>query len=142
MAVESLASINSGAMESSLSPKFTEMNTEASEKALMPKFSESVSETKQSKDMPVFKDDTSNIQKDENGHIRTRNEGLEGQNHPVTNIPFKEKAVLTDIGEEVIGVFPEFDSVFDNIRTTRKKSLAPRCAHIANKRAAADGWLR
>ena len=113
MAVESLVSINNGAMESSLSPKFTEMNTEASEKALMPKFSESVSETKQSKDMPVFKDDTSNIQKDENGHIRTRNEGLEGQNHPVTNIPFKEKAVLTDIGEEVIGVFPEFDSVFD-----------------------------
>lgn len=113
MAVESLVSITSGAMESSLSPKFTEINTETSEKALMPKFSETASETNKSKDMPVFKDDTLNIQKDEKGYIRTRNEGLEGQNHPVTNVPFKEKMVVTDSGEEVIGVFPEFDSVFE-----------------------------
>ena len=53
MAVESLVSITSGAMESSLSPKFTEINTETSEKALMPKFSETASETNKSKDMPV-----------------------------------------------------------------------------------------
>lgn len=113
MAVESLASINSGVMEFSLSPKFAEINAKASENALMPKFTEGVPETNHAKDMPVFKDDTLNIQKDENGHIRTRNEGLEGQNHPVTNVPFKEKIVVTNIGEEVIGVFPEFDSSFE-----------------------------
>lgn len=45
--------------------------------------------------------------------VSTRNEGLNGTTHPVTGVPFKEKVVETETGEKIIGVFPEFDSVFD-----------------------------
>ena len=45
--------------------------------------------------------------------ISTRNEGLVGTTHPVTGVPFEEKVVETDTGEKVVGVFPEFKSVFD-----------------------------
>ena len=45
--------------------------------------------------------------------INTRNEGLAGTTHPVTGVPFEEKVVETDTGEKVVGVFPEFTSVFD-----------------------------
>lgn len=43
--------------------------------------------------------------------IKTRNYALEGQNHPLTGVPFLEKEVVTNTGERVKGVFPEFDSV-------------------------------
>ena len=45
--------------------------------------------------------------------ISTRNEGLNGATHPVTGVHFEEKVVETDTGERVVGVFPEFESVFD-----------------------------
>lgn len=45
--------------------------------------------------------------------IHTRNEGLEGDRHPVTGVPFEEKTVEDADGNEVTGVFPQFDSEFD-----------------------------
>jgi len=45
--------------------------------------------------------------------IHTRNEGLEGDRHPITGVPFERKTVEDADGNEVTGVFPEFDSKFD-----------------------------
>lgn len=45
--------------------------------------------------------------------IKTINDGLAGQNHPETGVPYVEKEVTKDTGEKVIGVFPQFDSKFD-----------------------------
>lgn len=40
-------------------------------------------------------------------YIKTRNEGLAGESHPETNVPFQEKNVQT-AEETFTGVFPEF----------------------------------
>lgn len=45
--------------------------------------------------------------------IHTRNESLEGKKHPETGVPFERKTVKDADGNEVTGVFPEFDSAFD-----------------------------
>ena len=45
--------------------------------------------------------------------IHTRNESLEGDRHPITGVPFKRKTVEDSNGNEVTGVFPEFESFFD-----------------------------
>lgn len=45
--------------------------------------------------------------------IPTRNEKLEGQEHPDTGVPYERKTVETDTGKKVEGVFPQFESVFD-----------------------------
>lgn len=45
--------------------------------------------------------------------IPCRNEYLEGQTHPETGVPFERKTVKDADGNEVDGVFPVFDSVFD-----------------------------
>lgn len=45
--------------------------------------------------------------------IHTRNESLEGDRHPITGVPFEKKTVEDADGNEVTGVFPEFDSKFD-----------------------------
>lgn len=45
--------------------------------------------------------------------IKTINDGLVGQKHPDTGVPYVEKEVVTDTGEKVKGVFPEFESKFD-----------------------------
>ena len=42
--------------------------------------------------------------------IYCRNEGLEGECHPITGVPFKRKTVEVN-GESVEGVFPQFDVV-------------------------------
>lgn len=45
--------------------------------------------------------------------IQTRNESLEGKTHPETGVPFECKTVKDADGNEVTGIFPEFDSTFD-----------------------------
>ena len=45
--------------------------------------------------------------------IKTINDGLAGQNHPETGVPYVEKEVVTDTGEKVKGVFPQFESKVD-----------------------------
>lgn len=45
--------------------------------------------------------------------IHTRNESLEGDRHPMTGVKFERKTVEDADGNEVTGVFPEFDSKFD-----------------------------
>ena len=54
-----------------------------------------------------------NYQFDSLRTICTRKEGLEGQNHPETGVPYERKVVKTDTGEEVEGVFPQFESKMD-----------------------------
>jgi hypothetical protein len=48
-----------------------------------------------------------------NRDIITRNESLKGDVHPITGVPFEEKTVIDADGNNVTGVFPEFDSKFD-----------------------------
>ena len=45
--------------------------------------------------------------------IKTINDSLVGQNHPETGVPYVEKEVVTDTGEKVKGVFPQFESKVD-----------------------------
>ncbi len=44
--------------------------------------------------------------------IKTINDGLVGQKHPDTGVPYVKKVVETDTGEKVEGVFPQFESKF------------------------------
>lgn len=63
-------------------------------------------------DKKVEKKDTGNDEKI-SYEIHTRNESLEGDRHPITGVPFERKTVEDSDGNEVTGVFPEFDSDFD-----------------------------
>lgn len=44
--------------------------------------------------------------------IKTINDGLVGQKHPETGVPYVKKVIETDTGEKVEGVFPQFESKF------------------------------
>ena len=44
--------------------------------------------------------------------IRTINESLDGDRHPITGVPFIKKIVDTPSGEIIEGVFPIFESIF------------------------------
>lgn len=44
-------------------------------------------------------------------HIRCRNEGLEGERHPITGVPFERKQIEVK-GEIVEGVFAQFDHAY------------------------------
>lgn len=48
-------------------------------------------------------------------YLITRNEGLEGDIHPVTGVPFERKVIELNNGEIIEGVFPEFDSAFETV---------------------------
>ena len=63
-------------------------------------------------DKKLEKKDTGNDEKI-SYEIHTRNESLEGDRHPITGVPFERKTVEDSDGNEVTGVFPEFDSDFD-----------------------------
>jgi len=45
--------------------------------------------------------------------LHTRNECLEGDQHPITGVSFERKTVVDAKGNEVSGVFPKFESKFD-----------------------------
>lgn len=45
--------------------------------------------------------------------IKTRRDDLVGQKHPETGVSYVIKEVENDKGERVIGVFPQFESIFD-----------------------------
>lgn len=45
-------------------------------------------------------------------YVITRNESLEGDNHPITGVPFERKTVEVN-GENVEGVFPVFNAVYE-----------------------------
>ena len=45
--------------------------------------------------------------------LQTRNQGLEGDVHPVTGVRFEKKTVVDAEGNEATGVFPKFESDFD-----------------------------
>jgi hypothetical protein len=45
--------------------------------------------------------------------LTTRNEDLEGKNHPVTGVPFERKSTINENGDSDDGVFPVFDSTVD-----------------------------
>lgn len=45
-------------------------------------------------------------------YVITRNESLEGDNHPITGVPFERKTVEVN-GENIEGVFPVFDAIYE-----------------------------
>lgn len=45
-------------------------------------------------------------------YIITRNESLEGDNHPITGVLFERKTVEVN-GENIEGVFPVFDAIYE-----------------------------
>lgn len=79
--------------------------------------------------------------------IKTINDYLVGQNHPETGVPYVEKEVVTDIGEKVKGVFPQFDSKID-VQLPEEMEQAPdrtqfaECNKQLAERVAKDPELR
>ena len=58
--------------------------------------------------------DTESAEADtESTYIICRNESLKGDVHPISGIPFNEKTVILPDGQEIIGVFPEFEAQFE-----------------------------
>ena len=51
--------------------------------------------------------------KDSPRYVITRNESLENDRHPITGVPFEKRTIECPNGENIEGVFPRFDSVFD-----------------------------
>lgn len=45
-------------------------------------------------------------------YVITRNESLEGDNHPITGVAFERKTVEVN-GENIEGVFPVFDAIYE-----------------------------
>ena len=79
--------------------------------------------------------------------IKTINDSLVGQNHPETGVPYVEKEVVTDTGEKVKGVFPQFDSKID-VQLPEDMEQAPdrtqfaECNKQLAERVAKDPELR
>ena len=57
--------------------------------------------------------DINSSEKEEVRQIKTRNEELEGKKHPETGVEFERKKVEDQNGNEIEGVFAQFDSDFD-----------------------------
>lgn len=79
--------------------------------------------------------------------IPCRNECLEGQNHPETGVSFERKTVKDADGNEVDGVFPVFDSVFDaylpdNLLKSSDKEQFAECNAQLKKAVQEDPELR
>lgn len=96
--------------------------------------------------------DTTNVNSNETEEdsprtIKTINDSLVGQNHPETGVPYVEKEVVTDTGEKVKGVFPQFDSKFD-VQLPEDMEQAPdrtqfaECNKQLAERVAKDPELR
>lgn len=79
--------------------------------------------------------------------IKTINDGLVGQNHPDTGVPYVGKEVVTDAGEKVKGVFPQFESKID-IQLPEELQQAPdrtqfaECNKQLQKEVATNSELR
>ena len=60
------------------------------------------------------KENETNVYKENENptYLRTINESLEGDRHPITGVPFVKKVIETLSGERIEGVFPVFESPF------------------------------
>ena len=79
--------------------------------------------------------------------IKTINDSLVGQNHPETGVPYVEKEVVTDTGEKVKGVFPQFDSKIDvqlpeDMKQAPDRTQFAECNKQLAERVAKDLELR
>lgn len=79
--------------------------------------------------------------------IKTINDGLAGQNHPETGVPYVEKEVVTDTGEKVKGVFPQFESKVDiqlpdDLQQTPDRTQFAECNKQLQEKVANDPELR
>lgn len=72
-----------------------------------------VSEQDETKAKDTEYDPDKKVEKKISYEIHTRNESLEGEKHPITGVPFEKKTVKDADGNDVTGVFPEFESVYD-----------------------------
>lgn len=75
--------------------------------------------------------------------IKTINDGLAGQKHPDTGIPYVEKEVVTDTGEKIKGVFPQFESEIDiqipeNIQQASDRTQFAECNKQLQEKIAND----
>lgn len=111
MGIETFADLPKFSPDTKLTPQFDDIKPMRNAGDLLPQFTDVLPRFNTNSDL--LPDFCEGLVVDENGHARTRNQDLKGQNHPETDVPFKEKTVTTDTGEEVTGVFPEFESVFD-----------------------------
>lgn len=85
--------------------------TSVSEIQYIPSFFAELPESKEIEDSPVSK-----MKDSDSGnpiYMITRNEGLEGEVHPITGIPFQRRLIELPSGEVAEGVFPEFEAVFE-----------------------------
>ncbi len=79
--------------------------------------------------------------------IKTINDGLAGQNHPETGVPYVEKEVVTDTGEKVKGVFPQFESKVDiqlpeDLQQAPDRTQFAECNKQLQEKVANDPELR
>lgn len=79
--------------------------------------------------------------------IKTINDSLVGQNHPETGVPYVDKEVVTDTGEKVKGVFPQFDSKIDvqlpeDMEQTPDRTQFAECNKQLAEKVAKDPELR
>ncbi len=80
----------------------------------VPEQSQRVERSSEANQNAVEKNETSENKEDSDvKKVHTRNEHLEGKEHPETGVPFERRTVNDGEGNEVEGVFPEFDSEFD-----------------------------
>lgn len=86
------------------------VETKELELSAMPEFFYELQEIKENPDEPVTSVETSEMS---HSYLITRNEGLEGDVHPMTGVAFERQIIELGNGEIVEGVFPEFESVFD-----------------------------
>ncbi|MBI9013199.1 MAG: HNH endonuclease [Clostridiales bacterium] len=79
-------------------------------KKRVPKYLDALEVVAKKSDHPVAKifQPNDNIKVD----MITRNESLEGRIHPITGVPFERRTIIFD-NEEISGVFPKFDKVFE-----------------------------
>ena len=94
-----------------------------------------------------YSNDSQEINEDNPRSIKTINDELVGQKHPETGVPYVEKEVVTDTGEKVKGVFPQFDSIID-VQLPEDMELTPdriqfaECNKQLAERVAKDPELR
>lgn len=79
--------------------------------------------------------------------IKTINDVYKGQNHPETGVPYVEKTVTTDTGEQVKGTFPVFESKTDvqlpnDIQQASDKTQFAECNKQLKEKVANDSEFR
>lgn len=82
---------------------------------LAPESLEKISNYVNNPDHPIGTVDSIGEPTPSHSYLITRNEGLAGDVHPITGVPFEHMSITLLDGSVVEGVFPRFDSVFETV---------------------------